>query len=74
MSNNRGRKFAVVIMAVILLAIGMAAGVIAAFRSVDLGWLALVLPILAGVLPAYIGANTVQKIKNPKKDIRGDTQ
>ena len=66
--NNRGRKFAVVIMAVILLAIGMVAGVIAAFRGVDLSWLALVLPILCSVLPTYIGANTVQKIKKPKEE------
>ena len=76
MSNNRGRKFVVVIMAVILLAIGMAAGVIAAYQGVDLAWLGLVLPILASVLPSYIGANTLQKsiqAKNQNNQKNGET-
>ncbi len=60
---KNGRKFFVVVMACILLALGMIAGVIGAYKEVDLPWLAVVLPILAGTLPVYIGGNVYQKNK-----------
>ena len=56
-----GRKFAVVLLNAVLLGIGMSAGVLAAINNVDLPWLTTTLPILASVMPAYIGANAVQK-------------
>lgn len=59
---SKGRKFAVVIMTVVLLAMGMVAGVIGAYQGVDLPWLGLVLPVLASVLPGYIAGNVFQKI------------
>ena len=60
---KNGRKFAVTVAAMVLLGIGMVAGLVAAWRGVDLPWLSVVLPILAGALPAYIGANAYQKGK-----------
>lgn len=74
MSNKqpKGRKFAVVIMATILLGIGMIAGVIGALEGVDLPWLAMTLPIIASTYPAYIGGNAMQKIKTAPQQSKGD--
>jgi hypothetical protein len=64
---KNGRKFFVVVMACILLAIGMVAGLISAWKEFELPWLATVLPILAGALPTYIGFNAYQKGKELEK-------
>ena len=64
---KNGRKFFVVVMACVLLVIGMVAGLVAAWRSIDLPWLAVVLPILAGTLPVYIGGNAYQRGKELTK-------
>lgn len=64
---KNGRKFFVVVGAMILLAIGMAAGVVAAMKEFDLPWLSTTLPILAGVLPTYIVGNAYQKGKESEK-------
>ena len=59
----RGRKFTVVIIVSIQIAIGMIAGLVGAALEVDLPWLSVTLPILAGVYPLYMGANAYQKGK-----------
>lgn len=63
---NHGRKFAIVIIVSIQITIGMIAGVVGAYMKVDLPWLSVVLPILAAVYPAYMGANAYQKGKEAK--------
>lgn len=60
---KNGRKFAIVIIVSIQITIGMIAGVVGAYMKVDLPWLSVVLPILAAVYPAYMGANAYQKGK-----------
>ena len=66
--RKKGRKFTVVIIASILLTLGMIAGVIGAYRGLELPWLGVTLPILAGTLPSYIGANAYQKKVEAKDD------
>lgn len=60
---KNGRKFAVVIIVSIEIAIGMIAGVVGAYTKVEMPWLSVVLPILASVYPAYMGANAYVKKK-----------
>jgi len=62
-----GRKFVVVIIASILVLLGMIAGIIGAYRELDLPWLAVTLPILAAVLPSYIAGNAYQHGKEAIK-------
>lgn len=68
MSEKKGRKFSVVIMVTILLFLGMVAGVIAAYNEFNLPWLAVTLPILAGVYPVYIAGNAYQHGKEINKN------
>ncbi len=63
----KSRKFLVVIMVSVLTLLGMVAGTVAAFKEFDLPWLAVTLPILAGVFPVYIGANAYQHGKEAAK-------
>jgi len=58
-----GRKFTVIIIVSIEITLGMIAGIVGAYMGVDLPWLSVVLPILAAVYPAYMGANAYQKGK-----------
>lgn len=62
-TTGYGRKFAVIIIVSIQITIGMIAGCIGAYMGIDLPWLAVVLPILASVYPAYMAANAYQKGK-----------
>ena len=55
--KKMGRQFIVVIIVAFLVLLGMIAGIIAAFNKLDLPWLAVTLPILAGVFPVYIAGN-----------------
>ena len=63
MQNKNGRKFTVIIIVSIQIVLGMIAGIIGAYMGVDLPWLSVLLPILAAVYPAYMGANAYQKGK-----------
>lgn len=63
---KHGRKFTVIIIVSIQITLGMIAGCIGAYMGIDLPWLAVVLPILAAVYPAYMGANAYQKGKEIK--------
>lgn len=58
-----GRKFFITIVVCGLILLGMTAGTIAAANEFALPWLAVTLPILAGVPVAYMGANAYQKSK-----------
>jgi len=63
---KNGRKFAVIIIVSVEIILGMVAGIIGAYLELDLSWLSVVLPILASVYPAYMGANAWQKTKENK--------
>ncbi len=72
MEIKNGRKFAVVIIVSVLLAIGMITGGIAAYKEFELPWLSLTLPILAGVYPVYIAGNAYQHGKElSNKEVKG---
>ncbi len=66
-TKMKSRKFIVVMVVAGLVLLGMVAGTIAAFKTFDLPWLAVTLPILAGVFPVYIGANAYQHGKEVGK-------
>lgn len=63
---KNGRKFAVIIIVSIEIVLGMVAGIIGAHMELELPWLGTVLPILASVYPAYMGANAWVKNKETK--------
>ncbi len=62
-----GRKFIVVMLVAVLVLLGMIAGIVGAYNELDLPWLAVTLPILAGVFPVYIAGNAYQHAKESGK-------
>ena len=63
---TNGRKFAIVIIVSIEITLCMVAGIIGAYMKVEMPWLSVVLPILAAVYPAYMGAKAYQKGREAK--------
>ncbi len=61
------RKFIVVMISAVLLLLGMIAGIVGAYKELDLPWLAVTLPVLAAVLPSYIAGNAYQHGKEANK-------
>ena len=64
-TKTKSRKFVVVIMVTVIFIMAMIIGAVAAWKEIDVPWLAVTLPILASVYPAYLGANAYQKKFRP---------